>query len=705
MDRSLNQPLTLPSLREEVHCLDGPVQYDGSPSWTLHDPANNRFFRIGWLEHEILSRWSMADPELIAQAIAQETVLQVELTDIMKFAEFLSGHQLLNPVSPEAIQRLKHLAAANRKNPLQWLIHNYLFFKVPLFRPDPFLQRIYPYLRWIYSRQFLYAMLVSWLVSLYLISRQWDVFLNTFSSFFNWYGIAQYFAALTFAKVLHELGHALTAHRFGCRVPTMGVAFMVMYPMLYTDANELWKLNKRSQRLAIGSAGVIAELILAVIAGILWNVVADGPLRSALFLLASSTWVMTLLVNLSPFMRFDGYYLLADWVKIENLQPRAFAYTRWKLRAFFFGDQTEAPEKVPRNTAIFYLLYSWGTWLYRLFLFLGIAWMVYQYFFKILGIFLMLVEVIWFVAKPIWMELKDWPALFRHKPSVRLSVAGLVLALVFLLPWQSHQLLPAVLKPAQYAELYLPYPARLDEWRVAIGQSVNEGDVLISLSSSDLNYKAQTAGLESQTFAWELAFKGMDRQLVKQRQIQMKQAESAFTRQQGYQRQIEQLQLHSPIAGVVHYINDSAQAGQWLKASESLIIVADPHNWQLEAFVSEQAVVSIQPGAEAWFYPDSPDLPSLPCRVKAIEHSNSPVMSPLMASVYGGPIASRKNAEGRAIPDDAQYRVILEAMESDVERSAPLVIRGVVRVDSDSSSLIGQLWTKVLATIRREAGF
>ncbi len=39
--------MTLPALREEVHCLPGPVQFDGSPSWTLHDPANNRFFRIG----------------------------------------------------------------------------------------------------------------------------------------------------------------------------------------------------------------------------------------------------------------------------------------------------------------------------------------------------------------------------------------------------------------------------------------------------------------------------------------------------------------------------------------------------------------------------------------------------------------------------------------------------------------------------------
>lgn len=297
----------------------------------------------------------------------------------------------------------------------------------------------------------------------------------------------------------------------------------------------------------------------------------------------------------------------------------------------------------------------------------------------------MLVEVIWFVAKPVWTELKDWPKLYRQKPSSQLIVALLVLGGVFLLLWHSHRMLPAVMKPAHYAELYLPYPARLDEWRVSLGQSVNEGDVLISLSSSDLSHKARTAGLESQAFTWELSFKGMDRNLVKQRQIQIKQAESAQTRQQGYQRQIEQLQLQSPMAGVVQYINDSAQAGQWIKASESIIIIADPGDWQLEAFVGEQEVFLLQPGAHAWFYPENPDLPRFPCRVKAIEHSNSPVMNSLMASVYGGPIATRKNADGRAIPDGAQYRVILEFLDSEVNRSAPFVIRGVVRVDSDTA--------------------
>ena len=705
MDRSVKQPIQLAPLREEVHCLPGPTQYDGSPSWTLHDPANNRFFRIGWLEHEILLRWSLGDPEQIALSIETDTVLNADLGAVMQFAEFLANQQLLYPVGAEAVQRLKQQALASRKSPVEWLVHNYLFFKIPLFRPDPFLHWLYPYLRWIYTRPFFYGMVLAWLLSVYLISRQWDVFLNTFSSFFNWQGLAQYFVALSFAKILHELGHALTAHRYGCRVPTMGVAFMVMYPMLYTDASELWTLNKRSQRLAIGAAGMVAELMLAVLAALLWNVLEDGALRSAVFLLASSTWIMTLVVNLSPFMRFDGYYLLSDWVKIENLQPRAFAYTRWQLRRWVFADQSEPPEQVPPRTARFFVFYSWSTWIYRLFLFLGIAWMVYQFFFKVLGIILMLVEVVWFVAMPVWKEIKDWPGLFKRDSGHRLGAVLLLAGLLLLLPWQNHQTLPALLKPARYAEIYLPYAARIDDWQVVTGQSVTEGETLISLSSQDLNHKARVAGLEYHGYQRELEFKGMDGRLIKQRQIQLKQAESAFTREAGYQRQIDQLQIQAPITGVVRYINDEAQTGQWLKAGESLIMIADSGAWQVEAYVNEQAVMSLQLGALGRFYPESPDLPGLACRIKAIELSNTPVMSNLMASVYGGPVASRRNPDGRAIPDGAQYRVILEGLESPAKATAPFVIRGVVRVESEAKSLVVQFWQKTWATIRREAGF
>ena len=53
--------LALPLLREELDLFDGPAMVDGQPSWTLHDPVRNLFFRIDWSTFEILQRWSIGN--------------------------------------------------------------------------------------------------------------------------------------------------------------------------------------------------------------------------------------------------------------------------------------------------------------------------------------------------------------------------------------------------------------------------------------------------------------------------------------------------------------------------------------------------------------------------------------------------------------------------------------------------------------------
>jgi putative peptide zinc metalloprotease protein len=96
--------------------------------------------------------------------------------------------------------------------------------------------------------------------------------------------------------------------------------------------------------LLIGAGGVLAELLLACIALLAWSLLPDGPGRTAAFMLASATWITTLVVNLNPFMRFDGYFLISDFWEVDNLQGRAFALCRWRLREFLFGYGAPAPE-------------------------------------------------------------------------------------------------------------------------------------------------------------------------------------------------------------------------------------------------------------------------------------------------------------------------------------------------------------------------
>ncbi|GBH12459.1 membrane component KefB [Pseudomonas syringae pv. actinidiae] len=113
---------------------------------------------------------------------------------------------------------------------------------------------------------------------------------------------------------------------------------------------------------------------------------------------------------------------------------------RWRLREALFGYGLPAPE--PWSAAMQRRLLWWGylSWLWRAALFFGIALAVYHLFFKLLGIFLMLVELGWFIFLPIFKECRHW---WSHReqayaPRVLISAAGLLaLLLLLIVPWHS----------------------------------------------------------------------------------------------------------------------------------------------------------------------------------------------------------------------------------------------------------------------------
>lgn len=702
-------PVILPPLREELHCLPGPRGDDGYPAWTLHDPANNRFFRIGWSEFEIVSRWTLGDPEAIAGAVREATTLSVGAGQVLAVAKFLMQQNLLRLEGAAGRDRLRGQWAQTRQHWAAWVLHNYLFFKIPLLRPDRFLTLAYPYVEWMYSPRFAWAMLAVALSGLYLVSRQWERFLGTFLHFFNWQGMVYYGLALCLAKIAHELGHAFTAHRHGCRVPTMGVAFMVLFPVLYTDASETWKVTERGSRLAIAGAGAVVELGLAAVATVLWNFLPDGPMRSSAFLLAASMWIITLTINLNPFMRMDGYYLLADWMRAENLQPRSFAYNRWHLRRLLFGLDAPPPEPLAAKTARFFVVYAWCTWIYRFMLFMAIALLVYHFAFKLLGLLLMAVEVGWFIARPVVGEVMAWsrlPAAAISPQRARLGLGLLLLlAALLLAPWQKRVQAPALLKSEEYAEIFVPFGARLDSLPVASGSRVKAGDALADLSSADLEFKALQAADEISLLQWQLAYHGLEQELIGNRQVLLKELESSSAKLAGFRGQQSLLAVRAGFDGIVLDVNPDANPGQWLGEGERLMVVINSAGLQLEAYLAEDDLLQVQDGVEGRFYPDDAALSPVACRVLRVDRASVAALPPYFASVYGGDVPARSGPNQALVPENAVYRVLLKPERPDMLTRLPHTLRGRVYIESGGRSLLVRAWRQVAAVLIRESGF
>ncbi|MFM2051020.1 MAG: hypothetical protein RL682_1511, partial [Pseudomonadota bacterium] len=107
----------LPRLREELRLLPAAANHDGSPAWMVQDPVNNRFFRIGWLDFEVLLRWSHGTAAAIAKAVSMETTLRIDETDVDALLTFLEINSLLKVETPQAVDRLRQRAQRLKKNP------------------------------------------------------------------------------------------------------------------------------------------------------------------------------------------------------------------------------------------------------------------------------------------------------------------------------------------------------------------------------------------------------------------------------------------------------------------------------------------------------------------------------------------------------------------------------------------------------------
>ena len=701
-----------PTLREELALLPGPTLPDGQPSWTLHDPVRNLFFRIDWPTFEVLQRWAMGDPAAMAREISAATTLQLEADDVTGIAQFLVGNQLTQAGGAGSARKLAERLAQIQGSPWKWLLHHYLFFRIPLFRPDAWLERWKGVAGLFFTPWFLSATLVALALGLIQVARQWDSFGRHLVDHFTLEGLASYAVALVCVKSLHELGHAFTAKRLGCRVPTMGVAFVVLWPMAYTDTNETWRLTDARQRLQVAGAGIATELFIAAWATLAWGLLPDGPARSAAFVLATTSWVATLAINASPFMRFDGYFILSDALDRPNLHERSFALARWKLREWLFALGEDVPEQLPPRQQFWMIVFAWGTWLYRLALFLGIAVLVYHLFFKVLGVFLFLVEIAWFIWRPVRMELKAWgerrgAILQRGRTAVSTLVLISLAGLAFV-PWPGRVTASGLLRPAEFWPVYAPSGARLDSLKFREGDLVPAGAVLAQLHVPDLLTRRQTLGAKVEQLRWQAAAAGFDEQTRSRLLVAGDTLATARAELASVDTELRNFTPQAPYAGTLRDVAPDLHEGQWLARKERLgLLVREGTPWLVETWLDEEAVQRVRAGDHAIFINDGADAAPLRLRVQSVDRDASRVLArPELAAQAGGHLLVREK-NGLLVPERAIFRVTLVLDDAGARLPAlhGRTLRGTVTVHARSEAPGWRYVRQASAVLVREFGF
>ena len=691
-----NSLQTLPALRQDLKLLPETTDEAGAPRWLVFDALQNRYHALTRQGLLLVEAWRAGMPsDRFLKELAGAGV-QVAQEELEEFVAFLARNELLEARGQAGDASIERRRAA-RARPLEAsLIKNYLFFRIPILRPDAFLRRTLGAVAWTMTDMFRVMTILAGLFGLFLAGRQWDMFVASFRDAVSLQGAAAFLATIAAVKVVHELAHGYTARQLGCRVASIGVAFIVLFPILYTDTTDTWRLHDRFQRLKVVMAGLKSELYLAAWATLVWAILPDGIIRSVAFYVATTGWISSALINLSPLLRFDGYYAFSDLLGMENLQARGFALGRWFLRRLLFGFPDQAPEALQPARMRLVLLYAYLTWIYRFFVFLGIALLVYHLTFKVLGIFLFLVEIYWFIARPVLAEIRVW---WRRRRKARLSpLRALVLSVFFGgLVWAAWPIPRSIAVPAilylSSEEIYAPRDAWVRSVAVDDGVVVRRGDMLVLLEAPALNaeqalLKRELAGLEAQ-----LAVNAVRRgalPLLRERRADVR----------NRLRQIDAALMASTIVanrpGRLEHVAPLS-VGHWVGQAELLARLRDPAEMRIYALMLETDVRRIDLGVGATFvapWPRRLRLENVPVHAEITPVRQIPFVE--LAEPNGGPLAVAPTGDGRTLETPAMAIAISVPNNSSIELRHRL--RGTLRLKTGPESLVLR-WGRGLARV------
>jgi len=700
--------MIIPYLRQDLEIFRGNSREDGSPAWLLYDAVRNKYFTLGLTAFKLIKNWKGGeDIQNFEKKINLEGI-ETNSDEIKSFIGFLQQNNLILQPSGQNVNYLLKQKNSMKKSWMLNLIHSYLFFKIPLFKPDEWLGNNLSKVKSLGSAKFRNLIYILGFIGICLVIQQFEIFKKTFLYFFTFNGLMLYFITLILVKCLHELGHAFVAKNYGCRVSAIGIAFLVFFPFLYTDTTDAWRLRNHKERLLINFAGILTELHLALIATFIWGLLPEGGLKSAMFFIATTSFISSLLINVSPFMRFDGYYVFSDWLKAENLQPRSFALARWKIRETLFGLNHKPPEEINPSRRWTFIMYAWATWLYRFFLFIGIALLVYHLAFKILGIILFVIEIYWFIMLPIIKELKNWYMMKSemkvNRQSIRTILVLLFLSIVVFLPWKSSLKIPAVYVSEEYSKIYSPYPAKIKQIFVSKDEQVIEGQNLIELYSPDLDKNISSLRRKIKLTKTKInrlsdSAGNMDQYITLQQRLIAFESEL-----RGLSIIKNKLIIKSPIKGKIKDFSE-LNVDMWVSNTNQLLGIVHYGTGQVKGLIKEDQIDRFKENMPAVFIPNDGEHKKIGLISKSLDLSaveSLPYIS--LSSIHNGPIAIRNSISGefKYRPETAYYIADFKLTnDSEIKFELP----GFVHVDGARYSPLIKFLKNVLALLVRESGF
>lgn len=605
---------SLPKLRSDLVIKEQTIK--NVKSFIIKDPVNQRYFRYEAEEHFVITQ---LDGEKNAAGVAElyNERFHDELTanDIKEFLESIRSNEFFEKTKEEQNIFLYEKLKEQRRSRIIQAKGSAMYFRIPVWDPDRFFDKVIPYIGWIWSPKFV------WFMNLFMLFSV-GVLLNNLQAV--GVGLAHIFdfSSHTLASILflwvtvlgtiaiHELGHGLTCKRFGGECHEIGFLFMFFNPCLYANVNDAWLFEERSRRLYVTFAGCYVEFLFGFIMMYLWLLTQPGTLINIVsFQVVVVSFFSAIFMNFNPLMKFDGYFALSDALEMPNLRDRSRDYLKYVIQTKVFRLEREFDFVTQQEQWIF-LTYGSLVTIYLTNVFIGLGFMIGGMMTGVMGKIPGILVTCWIMYKLLgryfFSTLRFIKVLmvehktFFAKKVVRVvggilgvGVMGVCLFVPFSLSLDSESTLEPV-HDSIIRSLASGYVEPMEHWAK---REFKKGEVLLTLNNRTLGQQRADLQLDikvNEVLLNQAIAQGNAMEIAKLRQSNQKLNEILID----LNRQYDNLTIYSPFDGV---LEDSLVGleNTYLNPGDPIGRLIDPTQYQATLHLQERDLEGVVVGTSA----------------------------------------------------------------------------------------------------------
>jgi putative peptide zinc metalloprotease protein len=317
--------------------------------------------------------------------------------------------------------------------------------------------------------------------------------------FFQFKNVVYMWVALGAVKIIHEFGHGLSCKYYGGEVHEMGALFLCLSPALYCNVSDAWVLPNKWHRIVISAAGIYVELVIAAIATFWWWYAKDPFYANMALSLMVVCSVSTVVFNANPLMRYDGYYVLADWLEIPNLRERSNRFLSNLVLEHCLGVEVQPEGYMELGRRVLFVSYAIVSYIYRWVVTFSILYFMYNflrpYKLEVLSSMLALASLGTMVGWPIYRLGKNLhrrgrlPDMKRWRVTVTCSAVAALVLFVCLAPLPISRVRRVGLvqpHPEDLSQVVVQHGGYLTDLKVQPGDTVRAGQVLAVFRNPEL---------------------------------------------------------------------------------------------------------------------------------------------------------------------------------------------------------------------------